>query len=94
MRGQSLHGSRLQTDFASHECRTAFFEHCKKSGMNIRERAKPSELKPDLANTRGERSERMSNDLINGSRGSETRRVSRRMKAEYDDELRRYKNEI
>ena len=93
MRGLSLHGSRLQTDFASHECRAAFFEHCKKSGMNIRERAKPSELKPDLANTRGERSERMSNDISNGSRGSETRRVSRRMKAEYDDELRRYKNE-
>jgi hypothetical protein len=43
MRGRNLCGSRLQTDYASHECRAAFFDHCKKSGMDIRERAKPWE---------------------------------------------------
>jgi len=43
MRGRSLNGCRLQTDYASHECRDAFFDHCKKSGMDIRERAKPWE---------------------------------------------------
>ena len=43
MRGRSLCGARLQTDYASHECRAAFFDHCKKSGMDIRERAKPWE---------------------------------------------------
>jgi hypothetical protein len=32
MRGRSLKGMKLQTDYASHECRAAFFEQCKKSG--------------------------------------------------------------
>ncbi len=43
MRGRNLAGCRLQTDYASHECRAAFFDHCKKSGMDVRERAKPWE---------------------------------------------------
>ncbi len=44
MRGRNLAGGcRLQTDYASHECRAAFFDHCKKSGMDVRERAKPWE---------------------------------------------------
>ena len=43
MRGRTVCGSRLQTDYASHECRNAFFDHCKKSGMDVRERAKPWE---------------------------------------------------
>jgi hypothetical protein len=43
MRGRLLKGVRLQTDYASHECRAAFFEQCKKSGMDVRERPKPWE---------------------------------------------------
>ena len=49
MRGRHLriHGAhtssrlRLQTDYASHECRTYFFEQCKKAGIDVR---KQSEL--------------------------------------------------
>ena len=37
MRGVSIKGGRLQTDYASHECRANFFEQCKKSGINIRQ---------------------------------------------------------
>ena len=51
MRGRSLNGCRLQTDYASHECRAAFFDHCKKSGMDIRERAKPWEQEEATAPT-------------------------------------------
>ena len=43
MRGLSLKGSRLQTDYASHECRAGFFEKCKKYGIDIRERSRPWE---------------------------------------------------
>ena len=43
MKGRLLKGVRLQTDYASHECRAAFFEQCKKSGMDVRERPKPWE---------------------------------------------------
>ena len=49
MRGRHLrvHGAhtsgrlRLQTDYASHECRNFFFEQCKKAGIDVR---KQSEL--------------------------------------------------
>ena len=40
MRGRSLRGSRIQTDYASHESRSAFFEQCKRSGLDIRERGR------------------------------------------------------
>jgi len=90
MRGRSVLGSRLQTDYASHECRAAFFEHCKKSGMDIRERAKPWEQEPDSADKRGERMQR---DKSNESRGSGTSRVGGRKRDEYDEELRRFQNE-
>ena len=43
MRGFSLKGSRLQTDYASHECRARFFELCKKYGIDIKERSRPWE---------------------------------------------------
>ena len=43
MRGRVVKNVRLQTDYASHECRASFFEHCKKSGMDVRERPKPWE---------------------------------------------------
>jgi hypothetical protein len=52
MRGRSLNGSRLQTDYASHECRAAFFDHCKKSGMDVRERAKPWEQEENVSTER------------------------------------------
>lgn len=44
MRGRILKGSnksRIQTDYASHECRAAFFEQCKKAGMDVRRRSEP-----------------------------------------------------
>lgn len=44
MRGRILRGSsrsRIQTDYASHECRAAFFEQCKKAGMDVRRRSEP-----------------------------------------------------
>ena len=49
MRGRLLKGVRLQTDYASHECRAAFFEQCKKSGMDVRERPKPWEQEDSTA---------------------------------------------
>ena len=49
MRGRTVSGSRLQTDYASHECRAAFFDHCKKTGMDVRERAKPWEQDQSLS---------------------------------------------
>ena len=52
MRGRSIGGCRLQTDYASHECRAAFFEHCKKSGMDVRERAKPWEQEQSVPTER------------------------------------------
>ena len=44
MRGRYLKGSKLQADYASHECRAAFFEQCKNSGMDMKERSKPWEI--------------------------------------------------
>ena len=51
MRGVSIKGSRLKTDYASHECRANFFEQCKKSGMNIRQSERARTWEPtDEAN--------------------------------------------
>ena len=55
MRGRHLrvHGAhtsgrlRLQTDYASHECRNFFFEQCKKAGIDVR---KQSELNNSTVN--------------------------------------------
>lgn len=44
MRGRYLKGNKLQADYASHECRAAFFEQCKNSGMDMKERSKPWEI--------------------------------------------------
>jgi len=41
--GRVLKGVRLQTDFASHELRAAFFNSCNKSGMDVRDRPRPWE---------------------------------------------------
>lgn len=52
MRGRYLKGSKLQADYASHECRAAFFEQCKNSGMDMKERSKPWEIhQPHLNQT-------------------------------------------
>ena len=51
MRGVSLKGSRLHTDYASHECRAAFFEQCKKSGMDIRQSERARTWEPDESNS-------------------------------------------
>ena len=75
------------TDYASHECRTAFFEHCKKSGMDIKERSKPWEQESDLG--RSDRNDRR--ERSNESRGSGTSRSRKR--DEYDEELRRFQTE-
>ena len=87
LRGRSILGSRLMTDYASHECRTAFFEHCKKSGMDIRERSKPWEQESDSA--RSDRNDRR--ERSNESRGSGTSRGRKR--DEYDEELKRFQTE-
>jgi hypothetical protein len=46
MRGRILHFShhqrgnfRLQTDYASHECRNNFFDQCKKAGIDVRKQS-------------------------------------------------------
>ena len=44
MLGRYLKGNKLQADYASHECRAAFFEQCKNSGMDMKERSKPWEI--------------------------------------------------
>ena len=92
VRGKSIHGSRLMTDYASHECRTAFFEHCKKSGMDIRERSKPWEQESDLSDRRTDRNDRIQRDRSNESRGSGTSRSGRK-RDEYDEELRRFQTD-
>ena len=51
MRGVTIKGSRLQTDYASHECRANFFEQCKKSGINIRQSERARTWEPDEANS-------------------------------------------
>ena len=51
MRGATIKGSRLQTDYASHECRANFFEQCKKSGINIRQSERARTWEPDEANS-------------------------------------------
>ena len=43
MRGRYFKGSKLQIDYASHEFRAAFFEQCRNSGMDMKERSKPWE---------------------------------------------------
>ena len=90
VRGRSIHGSKLMTDYASYECRTAFFEHCKKSGMDIRERSKTWEQESDSAERR---SERIHRERSNESRGSGTSRTGGRKRDEYDEELRRFQND-
>lgn len=78
MRGRTVCGSRLQTDYASHECRNAFFDHCKKSGMDVRERAKPWEQDQTGPSERrdGERAERLGRERSIDSRGSSVTRGS------------------
>ena len=44
IRGRYIKGSKIQVDYASHECRAAFFEQCKNSGMDMKERSKPWEI--------------------------------------------------
>ena len=44
IRGRYVKGSKIQVDYASHECRAAFFEQCKNSGMDMKERSKPWEI--------------------------------------------------
>ena len=41
MRGRLLkgHRSKLQTDYASHECRNYFFEQCQKAGIDVRKQS-------------------------------------------------------
>ena len=57
MRGRYLKGSKLQADYASHECRAAFFEQCKNSGMDMKERSKPWEIQqPHLTTPANENS--------------------------------------
>ena len=90
VRGRSIHGSKLMTDYASYECRTAFFEHCKKSGMDIRERSKTWEQESDSTDRR---SERIHRDRSNESRGSGTSRTGGRKRDEYDEELRRFQSD-
>ena len=91
VRGLSIHGSKLMTDYASYECRTAFFEHCKKSGMDIRERSRTWEQESDSTDRR---SERIHRDRSNESRGSGTSRTGgRKGRDEYDEELRRFQND-
>ena len=91
VRGRSIHGSKLMTDYASYECRTAFFEHCKKSGMDIRERSKTWEQESDSTDRR---SERIHRDRSNESRGSGTSRTGgRKGRDEYDEELRRFQSD-
>ena len=43
MRGRYFKGNKLQIDYASHEFRAAFFEQCRNSGMDMKERSKPWE---------------------------------------------------
>ena len=95
VRGRSVHGSRLMTDYASHECRTAFFEHCKKSGMDIKERSKPWEQEADLGDRdrRSDRSDRLQRERSNESRGSGTSSRTSRKRDEYDEELRRFQTD-
>ena len=95
VRGRSVLGSRLMTDYASHECRTAFFEHCKKSGMDIKERSKPWEHEADLGDRdrRSDRSDRIQRDRSNESRGSGTSSRTIRKRDEYDEELRRFQTD-
>jgi len=100
MRGCSLLGSRLQTDYASYDCKTAFFDHCKKSGMDLRERAKTWEQEQDPADKRTDRNERLGRDKSGENRsGSSTRGGGGgaggggRKRDEYDEELRRFQSE-
>lgn len=95
VRGRSVHGSRLMTDYASHECRTAFFEHCKKSGMDIKERSKPWEQEADLGDRdrRSDRGDRLQRERSNESRGSGTSSRTSRKRDEYDEELRRFQTD-
>jgi len=95
VRGRSILGSRLMTDYASHECRSAFFEHCKKSGMDIKERSKPWEQESGLGDRdrRSDRKDRIQRDRSNESRGSGTSRSSGRKRDEYDEELRRFQTD-
>ena len=90
VRGRSILGSRLMTDYASHECRTAFFEHCKKSGMDIKDRSKPWDQDSDL----GDRHRQSHRDRSNESRGSGAgSRTERGKRDEFDEELRRFQTD-
>ena len=92
LRGRSILGSRLMTDYASHECRTDFFEHCKKSGMDLKERFKPWEQESESSDRRSDRNDRIHREQSSESRGSISGRSGRK-RDEYDEELKRFQSD-
>ena len=70
---QLQEGGRLQTDYASHECRANFFEQCKKSGMNIRQSERARTWETEETNNQSHRDK----FAADGGRPAQVGRVER-----------------